>query len=150
MRDKLIELITENLVVETWDNGEFINYKVNVEEIVDCLLAKGVTINPYPLMFNQTVYVIAEKQPCYACRIHSDFCHKQCPFEDRKKLVIKKAEVCSIEFNKFEGNTMLLSFDEDERHFCYDDVLPLSEFGKTVFFTREEAEQALKGGAENG
>jgi hypothetical protein len=148
MRDKLIELITENLVVETWDNGEFIDHKVNVEEIVDCLLAKGVTINPYPLMFNQTVYVITEKQPCWACRSCTDIYHKQCPFEDKKEPVIKKAEVCSIEFNDFEGNTMLLSFDEDERHLRYGDELSLSEFGKTVFFTREEAEQALKGGAK--
>lgn len=45
-------------------------------------------------------------------------------------------------------NSMVLGFDENEMHLCYGYDIPLSEFGKTVFLTREEAEQSLNYGGE--
>lgn len=43
-KDVLINLINSVLTVDTVDNGEFIETFVNVEEIVEYLLANGVTL----------------------------------------------------------------------------------------------------------
>jgi hypothetical protein len=44
MSDKLIELLKQVISVDTWYNGEFIEYEINLEETVDHLIANGVTI----------------------------------------------------------------------------------------------------------
>lgn len=43
MRDKLIELMKEVLSVDAWHNGEFIEYKVNYDEVADYLIAYSAT-----------------------------------------------------------------------------------------------------------
>ena len=52
MLNKLIELINEVIEVDTWDNGEFIDYKVNTEEI-----AKYITDNIFPCKPGDTVWL---------------------------------------------------------------------------------------------
>ena len=51
MLNKLIELINKVIEVDTWDNGEFIDYKVNTEEI-----AKYITDNIFPCKPGDTMW----------------------------------------------------------------------------------------------
>jgi hypothetical protein len=91
-----------------------------IEILADGLLANGVIVLPFDI--GDTLYDISE------------FVEKRsCP-------------------EMYELNDGYISIRKDkngEYFFEYDciDILP-NEIGKTVFLTREEAEQALKGGAE--
>ena len=136
MRDRLIELLTEAAIVMDCPEQH---------EVADHLLANGVIVPPCKV--GDTVYVITERHPCYACMCCGDFCHKDCYIKDKQKLVVKEAKVFYFLFqekhNKIQvkvGKTKHL-----QTHFLH---FNLEDFGKTVFLTKEEAEKALKGGAE--
>lgn len=172
MRDKLIELITENLVVETWDNGEFIDHKVNVEEIVDCLLASGVIVPPCKV--GDTVYKIVkfcEKNTGLKefYRPSVDF-EENCPYLepqswyddcDRCTAVEDYDEGCYCTLDlKIHCDTCKSRLAIQKEKFTYGmmtRVFNTPMFNKNtadediLYLTREEAEeaeQALKGGAQ--
>ena len=116
-------------------------------KISNHLLENGVIVSPCKV--GDTVYVITEKHPCYACKWCGDWCHKDCAITDKTKLVVKEAKVFYFLFqemhNKIQvevGGTKHL-----QMHFLHFDV---EDFGKTVFLTREEAEKALAERKENG
>lgn len=46
MRERLIELIIDKLIIQAFDNGEYIETEVNVDEIADYLIENGVVVLP--------------------------------------------------------------------------------------------------------
>jgi hypothetical protein len=145
MRDRLIELI-KGCSQYICDDA------VLIESIADHLLANGVIVPPCKV--GQTVYVIATKLPCYACLACTDFCHRDCHFDDKTKLVVKKATVDAICF--LEGaNEIHVEIEETKNSHSYSSTYYFNDFGKTVFLTKELAEKALaersiSWGHENG
>ena len=132
-KEKLIELIIESVrgCARNW-----------AEVIADYLLTNGVIVPPCKV--GDTVYAIATKQPCYSCKKCMDFCHKDCIFDDRNILVVKKATVRSIFIteNAFE---LHIEFEEAKLTHSYYSCFYFDEFGEKVFLTHKEAEKALAG-----
>ena len=137
MRDKLIELITD---LTNNEEPMVEGLELWADSIADYLLENGVIVPPCKV--GDTVYVITEKHPCYACKWCGDWCHKDCTITDKTKLVVKEAKVFYFLFqemhNKIQvevGGTKHL-----QMHFLHFNV---KDFGKTVFLTYEQAEKAL-------
>lgn len=142
-RDRLIELISGlpfSAEYEKYNSLEF------AEHLADYLLANGVIVPPCKV--GQTAYVITVKRPCYACKMCTDFCHKDCPFDDKNNLVIKTAKVKGIKIA--EINKVCLEIDSSKFCFSYEYTFWLDDIGKTVFLTKEEAEEKLKELNKNG
>ena len=103
-----------------------------------------------PCKIGDIVYVITEKHPCYACMCVDDFCHKSCILEDKTKLVVKAAKVFYFLLQE-TSNKIQVEVEQTKNlvmHFLHFEI---EDFGKTVFLTKEEAEEALakmEGGAE--
>ena len=96
-----------------------------------------------PCKIGDTVYVITEKHPCYACKCCGDFCHKDCHIKDKQKLVVKEAKVFYFLFQE-RSNEIQVEVEGTKHlvmHFLH---FTIEDFGKTVFLTREEAEKALR------
>ena len=116
----------------------------NTEKIADYLLANGVIVPPCKV--GDTVYVITD---CSRIIMHCDNDYEtgtgaiECPFED----VCKFEECNDINTQALETYVSFLLCDEyDDWTFGCEDInsaFSFSEIGKTVFLTREEAEQAL-------
>ena len=148
MRDRLVELIKGLGCVDTWNHYTDDFKEPNpVEELADHLLANGVIVPPCKV--GDVVYVITVKRPCYACTLCTDFCHKNCSFNDKNKLVIKIARVCGI---TIDGKINKVHLDIDKSKIChsYKYTCWFEDFGKTVFLTKKEAEAKLKEGVING
>ena len=95
-----------------------------------------------PCKVGDTVYVITEKHPCYACMCVGDFCHKYCTVKDKSKLVVKEAKVFYFLFSE-RSNEFRVEIEQSRdlvMHFVH---FGIKDFGKTVFLTREQAEKAL-------
>ena len=117
MRDRLIELITKSQSVDTWNyHTDDFKEPNPIEELADYLLANGV-IAP-PCKVGDTVYFL-------------DFCVTA---EDFEKEYIDFGKVYRLLISKY-GKMCYL---DTGRMFSCD------SFNKTVFLTKEEAENALK------
>lgn len=144
MRDRLIEILRKPIhILRGYDTiGESRMSIVDAENYADRLLTNGVIVPPCKV--GDTVY-----QPSYKFTKCSAYDYEPKYIEDSscvgcgatcdsvKKPYIYKGEVVSIKITK--GQIFLaVSFHEkfDSSSFI---------LGKTVFLTREEAEQALKG-----
>ena len=135
MRERLTKLVMDSLVKN-------IDYTCKLaENITDDLLANGVIVPPCKV--GDVVYVLATKHPCYACGFCGEFCHKDCRIKDRTKLVVKKATVCSI-YTREDVQEIHIEFEPSELLRAYMSTCYFDDFGKILFLTREEAEQALK------
>ena len=114
MRDKLIELIKQSVTV--CEDGACPMYTRvgEVEALADHLLANGVIVPPCKV--GQTVYAVGYRE-IYAGTV--------------------------IEIKSFETED-----GTEKTYHAEDDGYPIGftdeDFGKTVFLTREEAEQALR------
>lgn len=122
MRDRLIELIQESVkgCARNW-----------AEVIADYLLENGVIVPPCKI--GDAVYVI---EPCNCYNNYSEFdeCHH------RRTKATKWLEMVRV---PTKHHTKCLKLFERPFKIEY-----MNKVGKTIFLTREEAEQALKGGAE--
>lgn len=105
------------------------------------LIKNNVLISPCKV--GDTVYVITEKRPCYACICCTNYCHLDCIFDDKRKLVVKEAIVHSIMYSK-ERNKIKVEFKKTEGIHSYCLEYNFSEFDKTVFLSQEEAKKHLK------
>lgn len=108
--------------------------------MADYLLAKGVII--LPCKIGDTVYIIDNKRPCYVCTLCTDFCHIHCPFPDRLKKVVKKAIVKEILISQ-QAIRILVKVPEMNGIFSYQLHYLSTDFNKTIFLSKEEAEQSL-------
>ena len=100
------------------------------------------TLIELPCKVGDTVYVITERHPCYACMCVGDFCHKDCHINDKSKLVVKEAKVFYLLFQEM-SNKIQVEVKKTKHlvgHFLGFDI---KDFGKTIFLTKEEAEKAL-------
>lgn len=144
MRNKLIELINES--IECDEHEDCMNCKYNRElnclnaMCADHLLENGVMLPPCKI--GDTVYVITTKIPCYACISCTDFCHKECPYPDKGDWVVKTATVSFIEFGEIDR--LRVEIEENKVTHSYDYTYWFDDIGKTVFLSREAAEEALK------
>ena len=126
MRDKLIDLILYSDIL--CDNCGENSPSYCAEALAEHLLENGVIVPP--CMVGDTVYALWSV-----------------PTET--KYIVYCAEVKKI--SQYKKNCQLTTFFELEpiefrgRRKEYQ----IDDFGKTVFLTRESAEQALKGGADN-
>lgn len=121
MRERLIELIRESHCVDTW-NHYTDNFKEPnpIEELADYLLANGVI---FPLCkVGDNVYFLDESVTA------EDFGKKYIDWGKVSRLLISKyGKMCYLDTGR---------------------MFSLDSFNKNVFLTKEEAEAALKGGAE--
>lgn len=126
-KDRLVELIDRGLDKHS-DTIE--NYVIPTKEfLADYLLANGVIV-PH-CKVGETVYVI---EPCTCYNNYSDF--EQCHHKRTK--ATKWIEMVRVPKKHFTKCLKLF-----ERPFK---VEYINKIGKTVFLTREEAEEALRGG----
>ena len=129
MRDRLIELFERfdyYAPCERCTKSIKMCEKCKNERYTDYLLANGVIVPPCKV--GQTIYY------------HFQFSNKRIlPFTRKAKV---KKICCSNNKMKFVVDAELIDAKEKGimKSFDFDD------FGKTVFLTRQEAEQALKGG----
>lgn len=134
MRDRLKELVKKSLIKHI-DKTCML-----AENITDDLLAHGVIV--LPCKVGDTVYVITTKHPCYACPACTEFCHRDCHFDDKTKLVVKKATVDSICLLE-RANEIHVEIEATKNLYGYSSTYYFNDFGKTVFLTKELAEKAL-------
>lgn len=132
MRDRLIDILSKPIHPKEG---------VNLAEVVaDYLLDNGVIVPPCKV--GDTVYVIAEKHPCYACYFADDFCHKNCSIKDKTKLVVKEATVRAIYI--CEGAKEIhVEFERRKWLIGYMSTCGFDDYGKIIFHAKEEAEKAL-------
>ena len=130
MRNRLISLIRAG-VVEHETNFE--NYVIPMTDyLADYLLKNGVIVPPCKV--GATVYRVVKMY-------------------DGNRVVVE-GEIIDVEVTNLINNTneykcyFSSKDDEIDDSRLYSTPLYFDDFGKTVFLTREEAEQALKGGAE--
>ncbi len=140
MKDRLIEIVKSSLMKHIDKSCKL------AENITDDLLSEGVIVPPCKV--GDTVYAITEKHPCYACRTVSDYCQRDCHyFGNKTELVVKEGLVEAVLFfsNSNEMRIAIPTTKHLMRHYI---TKRFSDYGKTVFRTREEAEKALEGGAK--
>ena len=96
-----------------------------------------------PCKVGDEVYVITEKHPCYACKVCADWCHKDCRFKNKTEMTVKKAKAFSfyIQDTYLDFRVEIEETKHLQMHFL---TYRLGDFGKTVFLTKEEAEEKLK------
>lgn len=132
MRDRLIELLRTPIAVTNGVStvGEIKVSLFEAEFLADHLLANGVIV--LPCKVGDMVYVI---EPCVCYNNYSEFehCHH------RRTKATKWIEMVRVPTQKHHTKCLKLF----ERPFKYEH---LNKLGKSVFLTKEEAEQALKGG----
>jgi hypothetical protein len=131
-KERLVELIKQKIDCD--------REGIVPEWLANHLIANGVVV---PLCkVGQTVYVITNKHPCYACKWCSDFCHRDCHIENKTELVVRKAKVDAVCF--LDGvNEIHVEIEGTKNLHRYSSTFYFHDFGKTVFLTREEAEKAL-------
>ena len=121
-KERLIELLKQTNGAIYWDSSD----KDFIDKVADHLLANGVIVPP--------------------CKV-GDVVYKITP----NGLFIKDYEVVGFHLGDFltlrghKRKPYLVSYDRTSRYLKH---ITLDEIGKTAFLTREEAEAALKGGAE--
>ena len=117
-RDRLIELLMNGIV-----NNLGTVFQENVEPIADYLIANGVIVPPCKV--GDTVYM---------------------PWEYGGTRGVAFFDVTFIIFDS-QKPYIKTDFDTDDNGFlelCNDGVFYFDDFGKTVFLTKEEAEEKLK------
>ena len=129
MRDRLIELITKSHCVDTWNHYTDDFKEPNpIYELADLLLADGVIVPPCKV--GDTVYVIFEKK-IYEAIV------EQLTVSD----VLKGKRIIRIRA-EFEIEDWFYNDSRKTTYGIYRD------WQDDIFLTKEEAEAALKGGAE--
>ena len=143
MKNRLKDLIKDTL--QEWEcevSDE------TIDQISDHLIENGVIVPPCKV--GETVYAITKKHPCYACRTVSDYCQRDCHrFGNKTELVVKEGLVEAVLLFS-NSNEMRIAIPTTKylmRHYI---TKRLSDYGNTVFLTREEAEKALAERSENG
>lgn len=135
MRERLIELCDTN---NGWVD------EVLAEKFADYLLANNVIV--LPCKVGDIVYAVGDKDghQIKECRVS---CFS---FESAEHFVAVVYFDCDIDCNGCYFNAFSQSYyggwdcDNAYGHSC----IPISDFGKTVFLTREEAERAMKDGKD--
>jgi hypothetical protein len=119
MRDRLIELIQSA-------QNKYLNLlEFESKILADHLLTNGVIVPPCKV--GDTVWIIEPR--FYNYEYHTG---------------IQRGVCQKIELSERWGGVALVALDEGEPHTLY--YYNLQNIGKTVFLTKEAAEQALKGG----
>ena len=151
MRDRLKELFKKIEYAPFFEMNtkanlanQFTDYALN--SIVDEMINKGIIVPPCKV--GQTVYVITDKHPCHACKKQWDFCHKDCTIKDKTLKVVKKAKVIDIYYCSLHGEITVEVNEKNKNLYSYKCSFDWNRFGATVFFTKEEAEKALRGEGE--
>lgn len=134
MRDRLIELLKNDYCPSPMlcdDKCKYINSKdCYTERIADMLLANGVIVPPCKI--GDTVYEVIKTKKGNYSHINTSICVGFHIVNAPKKRGHTRQSYIVAYF----------SITNAIYHFSFERI------GKTVFFTREEAEQALKEGAE--
>ncbi len=131
MRDRLTEHIES---AKKFYEGDVTDLSES-EYIAECLLSDGVIVPPCKV--GDTVWINYE---------YSKSIIRTCPVKvyayriDTKK---NNMRIC------VEGNIKISGYGGHYNHY-YNGTFKWNSVGKTVFLTKEEAEQKLKGGADNG
>ena len=123
MRDKLIELL----------DGKSIDTTADVEYVVDHLLANGVIVPPCKV--GDTVYCI------YSEKVIQGNVRLIRPFISKKETVFKGNIICEVD-NIFLDDC---SKEEIELYVVFEKPYGIE---RIAYLTKEEAEQALKGGVQ--
>ena len=125
MRDRLIELLNEaTFGVNVHTLADHLK-KETIEAVADYLLANGVIVPPCKV--GDTVYYLNTQ---YHMALYRNTVYEA----KVARIVVTSLGVC------------LVIHIRDESGCC--EIPDVKDFGKTVFLTREEAEQTLKGGGE--
>lgn len=123
MRDRLIELILE---CSTYTPEYSEQARLHAEYLAQHLLNEGVIVPPCKV--GDEVYWIGNKES-----------------------IVKTYYVACVEINIFEGRIHTVIHTKiNKDNFYSDEHFSNYQFGKYLFFTREEAEKALAERSENG
>ena len=125
-RDRLIELLRNCIEENVGVNDPNVSFEVDYENIADHLLANGVIVPPCKV--EDTVYVISRYYT-------GDW-------------EVYKCEIDTITI--YKNNTFISCVANDVRFGKINFGLNISEMGKTVFLTKEEAERELEKRNGNG
>ena len=126
MRKKLIELIQASGCVETWDYyADDFKMPNPIYELADHLIANGVIVPPVKV--GQTVWV---------CNLRTGCVYRNTVVSIKSNGTGRHKNTITVEHHNKCGESSFRKFE-------------WAQIGKTVFLTREDAEKALKGGAEN-
>lgn len=142
MRDRLIEIVDKSK--EEYAND--VTDHTETEYIVEGLLNKGAILPPCKV--GETVYVIDKKHKCEACIKKTVCCDKFCKAYRSNDLGVREASVYAATLLNGEDCmelTMHASVHGNSEQYGYSIEFMEEDICKTVFLTREEAEQALKG-----
>ena len=131
-RERLIEILTKGQPPFNPLND------VCIEKLADYLLANGVIVPPCKV--GQTVYV--DPKTWRSAYLWINYPHI---FIKDKHYIV--ADVVAIVKTRKQTLIKLGTYNQTTYTREYERY-PISAIGKTVFLTKEEAEQALKGGAE--
>ena len=123
MRDRLIELVC-NCPSKIMGANMFLE-KISVD-LADYLLANGVIVPPCKV--GDTVYYVSDNPLNLSVQANT----------------IYEADVSRIITTRY-GTTLVIQIHNS---YGCTEIPDVNDYGKTVFLTREEAEQALKGGVE--
>mgnify|MGYP003418984875 CR=1 FL=1 len=144
MRDRLIELkiqLVQNFYCGDCKPSNDKCRKCLTEKEADYLLENGIIVPPCKV--GDTVYVITEKRPCYACFYCTDYCHLDCKFDDINKLVVKEATVESI-FYSGTAKRIKVEVKGVKNLSRYSLEIGFSKINETLFLSKEDAKKALK------
>lgn len=135
MRERLIELIIDKLIIQAFDNGEYIETEVNVDEIADYLLENGVVVLPFKVgdmidkfFSHNTIIALWYDDPVDKHHSHLLWCGMAWDIPEDYK---------SLRFAKFMG-VVAERIDKS-------DTLNIK-----IMLAKEEAEAKLKEGETNG
>lgn len=120
MRDRLIELL--NSPTESWD---YILCKSNIEALADYLLANGVIVPP--------------------CNV-GDLLYMPWEYDGNSGVALLSVTYMVIDKDELRIMTDFSTDDDVYYDLYFGGKFVPSDFGKTVFLSREEAEQKLKEG----
>lgn len=118
-RERLVELLLESGPIKERDLDDDW-YDGEISDIADYLLENGVIV--LPCSVNDILYIADEKANI---------------------IRTEKVRTFFIGHPAYKENMPYLEMIRTD---CHD--IPIDDFGKTVFLTKEEAEKALEGGAE--
>lgn len=132
MRERLVRLIKE-----AHDGQKYITSDKSINAIADHLIANGVVVPPCKV--GDVVYVNPKIWSSWsAINYDNCFIHSEYFLVADVVSIIKTRKQNLIKLKVYNRTTYT---PEYKRY-------PISSIGKTVFLTKEEAERALKGGAE--
>lgn len=152
-RDRLIELLENCIEENVGVNDPNVSFEVDYENIADHLLANGVFLLPEDLRGTEDFSISAFIEAMRMYKEKDQYIKSPCKVGNTVYCIVflpigcywcvQKGFVREIRIT--EENVSVNIVDcENTKYANLNIIVPIADFGKTVFLTKEEAEQKLK------